>query len=91
VFKNTFFVQLNQGFSGLINCNPFSVVPSIISENLKKHAFSFKILSKDFKTALPFSLAVMVVDHLLFSSGNTKGGSITVPLTFCFTGLELAV
>ena len=24
-------------------------------------------------------------------SGNTKGGSITVPLTSCLTGLELAV
>ncbi len=23
--------------------------------------------------------------------GNTKGGSITVPLTFCLTGMELAV
>ncbi len=25
------------------------------------------------------------------SSGNTKGGSITVPLTSCLTGLESAV
>jgi hypothetical protein len=24
-------------------------------------------------------------------AGNTKGGSITVPLTSCLTGLELAV
>jgi hypothetical protein len=24
-------------------------------------------------------------------SGNTKGGSITVPLTSCLTGLELVV
>jgi hypothetical protein len=24
-------------------------------------------------------------------TGNTKGGSITVPLTFCLSGLELAV
>jgi hypothetical protein len=24
-------------------------------------------------------------------AGNTKGGSITVPLTFCLTGLESAV
>jgi hypothetical protein len=25
------------------------------------------------------------------ATGNTKGGSITVPLTSCLTGLELAV
>jgi hypothetical protein len=24
-------------------------------------------------------------------AGNTKGGSITVPLTSCLTGLELAI
>jgi hypothetical protein len=28
---------------------------------------------------------------LLLHSGNTKGGSITVPLTSCLTGLESAV
>jgi hypothetical protein len=27
----------------------------------------------------------------LLSPGNTKGGSITVPLTSCLTGLESAV
>ncbi len=29
--------------------------------------------------------------HLIPESGNTKGGSITVPLTSCLTGLESAV
>ena len=27
----------------------------------------------------------------ILDTGNTKGGSITVPLTSCLTGLELAV
>jgi hypothetical protein len=27
----------------------------------------------------------------IFVTGNTKGGSITVPLTSCLTGLKLAV
>jgi hypothetical protein len=27
----------------------------------------------------------------LFTKGNTKGGSIAVPLTFCLTGLKSAV
>ena len=26
-----------------------------------------------------------------FLSGNTKGGRITVPLTFCFTGMDSSV
>ncbi len=29
--------------------------------------------------------------HKKTSAGNTKGGSITVPLTSCLTGLESAV
>ncbi len=29
--------------------------------------------------------------ELKVGAGNTKGGSITVPLTSCLTGLELAV
>jgi hypothetical protein len=29
--------------------------------------------------------------HLKVKAGNTKGGSITVPLTSCLTGLESAV
>jgi len=29
--------------------------------------------------------------HRIAYAGNTKGGSITVPLTSCFTGLESAV
>jgi hypothetical protein len=41
----------------------------------------------------------LVLDHFVSWSlhqmtagpGNTKGGSITVPLTSCLTGLELAV
>jgi hypothetical protein len=28
---------------------------------------------------------------MMVGSGNTKGGSITVPLTFCFTGLDYSV
>jgi hypothetical protein len=34
----------------------------------------------------PFSYLVACVN-----SGNTKGGSITVPLTSCLTGLDLSV
>ncbi len=34
---------------------------------------------------LPFQL------HTTIVQGNTKGGSITVPLTSCLTGLELAI
>ncbi len=29
--------------------------------------------------------------HMMVGSGNTKGASITVPLTFCFTGLDYSV
>jgi hypothetical protein len=36
----------------------------------------------------PFSLAI---GTMLGEAGNTKGESITVPLTFCLTGLESAV
>jgi hypothetical protein len=31
------------------------------------------------------------LDSSFIKAGNTKGGSITVPLTFCLTGLESAV
>ncbi len=30
-------------------------------------------------------------NQIIFVAGNTKGGSITVPLTSCLTGLESAV
>ncbi len=44
------------------------------------------------KAALPSvvtqSVAFLIV---MASAGNTKGGSITVPLTSCLTGLESAV
>ncbi len=36
-----------------------------------------------------FTLAKFVTGHDY--AGNTKGGSITVPLTSCLTGLESAV
>ncbi len=31
------------------------------------------------------------LDFSKYEAGNTKGGSITVPLTSCLTGLESAV
>jgi hypothetical protein len=31
------------------------------------------------------------LSRLYLSAGNTKGGSITVPLTFCLTGLDKSV
>jgi len=37
------------------------------------------------------SLRPIQVKRALVASGNTKGGSITVPLTSCLTGLESAV
>jgi hypothetical protein len=39
------------------------------------------------------TLNIMVKKHsiTIHTSGNTKGGSITVPLTPCLTGLESAV
>jgi hypothetical protein len=33
----------------------------------------------------------MHYESVMFYTGNTKGGSITVPLTFCLTGLDLSV
>jgi hypothetical protein len=36
-------------------------------------------------------LGIYQVRSQLLLGGNTKGGSITVPLTSCLTGLELAV
>ncbi len=35
--------------------------------------------------------SVKLKDKLITTAGNTEGGSITVPLTSCLTGLELAV
>jgi hypothetical protein len=37
------------------------------------------------------SEACTVINVLLSQAGNTEGGSITVLLTSCLTGLELAV
>ncbi len=34
---------------------------------------------------------VKLKDKLITTAGNNEGGSITVPLTSCLTGLELAV
>ena len=40
---------------------------------------------------LPLSKAIKTALHETWPvSGNTKGGSITVPLTSCLTGLEFA-
>jgi hypothetical protein len=36
-------------------------------------------------------LGVKPMSHLRVSPGNTNGGSITVPLTSCLTGLDLSV
>jgi hypothetical protein len=56
VFKNTFFVQRNPGFwlqidlSDIKNCYNFSVVPSIINENIKRALPLAKIRAKLFMT-----------------------------------------
>jgi NAD(P)-dependent dehydrogenase (short-subunit alcohol dehydrogenase family) len=41
------------------------------------------------QTFLPYLMQSKGKNNII--SGNTKGGSITVPLTSCLTGLELAV
>jgi hypothetical protein len=38
-----------------------------------------------------FFLTVVQYEHAIVRPGNTKGGSITLPLTSCLTGLESAV
>jgi len=45
------------------------------------------------ETSLTDDARVVIYDHHMFivQAGNTKGGSITVPLTSCLTGLESAV
>ncbi len=35
-------------------------------------------------------MTILITIHM-YDTGNTKGGSITVPLTSCLTGLESAV
>ncbi len=43
------------------------------------------------KSALVTNILKRMVAHTNEITGNTKGGSITVPLTSCLTGLESAV
>jgi len=38
----------------------------------------------------PNFVIVVLIKSSIFQAGNTKGGSITVPLTSCLTGLESA-
>ncbi len=64
-------------FRGIINCNTFSVAPSIINENVKYVLFHFG----DFGLTLGN-------EESSVSAGNTKGGRITVQLTSCLTGLD---
>ncbi len=40
-------------------------------------------------TAVRTSVSIYII--MRYQSGNTKGGSITVPLTSCLTGLESAL
>jgi hypothetical protein len=48
-------------------------------------------------TSNPLTLSVFILNvvtlkvRVLVEPGNTKGGSITVPLTSCLTGLKLTV
>jgi len=48
-----------------------------------------------FNDMSPFSIPcfdlLQLVTPLTFTAGNTKGGSTTVPLTYCLTGLDSAV
>ncbi len=46
-----------------------------------------------FGASLTDDARAVIYDHHMFivQAGNTKGGSITVLLTSCFTGLESAV
>jgi hypothetical protein len=46
---------------------------------------------KSFIAQASQKIAFQDVEDLESTAGNTKGGSITVPLTSCLTGLELAV
>jgi hypothetical protein len=51
---------------------------------------SIDVLSRFIYTALCINPHTFTVLQLLMEPGNTKGGSITVPLTSCLTGLESA-
>jgi hypothetical protein len=50
----------------------------------------FHSLDKDHKGYLE-RRDLMTIPEVTVKPGNTKGGSITLPLTFCLTGLESAV
>jgi hypothetical protein len=55
---------------------------------LHLHRLIFSVFVGKKASARVSSLAPL---EILFSAGNTKGGSITVQLTSCLTGLDLSV
>ncbi len=55
----------------------------------------FADIPKNFRNKLAAKLDIFLLGELCFPGmvrpGNTKGGSITVPLTSCLTGFESVV
>ncbi len=59
---------------------PVSYSQNVLGTVLKGHS----------KVCVPYPRRFLL-NFLIVKAGNTKGGSITVPLTSCLTGLESAV
>jgi hypothetical protein len=78
----------------LLTCG-CAVCLEVLTSSTKKNLFSSTLFSESFFSLAQYLwvklkkyLTVLVLLHI---TGNTKGGSITVPLTSCLTGLESAV
>jgi len=75
-------------------CNIFLSTIPVIRMNVFFSLRSFRLftfLSVCFSICLSLHLFATPSVRLSVCPGNTKGGSITVPLTSCLTGLESAV
>jgi hypothetical protein len=77
-------------------------LPETLEKFLDEHCLLAEgnVTNEKFKISLKFDFLVPPYEHDQFKvkmaaamvqPGNTKGGSITVPLTSCLTGLESAV
>jgi hypothetical protein len=61
------------------------------SKHFKPFFCSIRHLADSNPTRFYYLSALTTEVTLMARAGNTKGGSVTVPLTSCLTGLELAV
>jgi hypothetical protein len=92
-------------FAAMIHCHPtltfWGVVSSMLLRPLSIKVLYIEIFRCKLECLLLRDVSIPSIifgwclgvhsSSLWWKAGNTKGGSITVPLTSCLTGLELAV